>query len=98
MPGWAFRVSIEDGMGNEYTAIDSRRHLGVSLPAETGTQRFTVAVPELWVGDGEYHVALSVRDADDLPIGELGRAGSFTVRGLKLSDGPVYAAARIELH
>jgi ABC-2 type transport system ATP-binding protein len=96
--GWAFRLSIEDGMGNLYTAIDSREHLGLSLPAERGTQRFTVAVPELWVGDGEYHVALSVRDADDLPIGEVGRAGSFTVRGLKLSDGPVYAPARIELH
>ena len=98
VPGWAFRVSIEDGLGTVYTSIDSREHLQLDLPVETGTQRFTVAVPELWVGGGEYHVALSVRDADDLPIGELSRAGSFAVQGLKLSDGPVYAPARIELH
>jgi ABC-2 type transport system ATP-binding protein len=98
VPGWAFRVSIEDGMGNPYTVIDSREHLGKTLPSESGTQRFTLAVPELWVGAGEYHVSLHVRDADDLAISEASRAGSFSVKGLKLSDGPVYTAARIELH
>lgn len=98
VPDWAFRVAVEDGMGNLYTAIDSREHLELRMRASTGTQRFTIAVPELWVGDGEYHVALSVRDADDLMIGEVSRAGSFAVRGLKLSDGPVFTTPRIELH
>jgi ABC-2 type transport system ATP-binding protein len=93
--GWAFRVRVEDSLGTLHTETDSRSNLQQSLPAAAGAQRFVVTLPGLWLGEGDYSVAVSLRDADDLPLHEA-RAGAFAVRGRERSSGPVYCDPRLD--
>ncbi|WP_418606714.1 Wzt carbohydrate-binding domain-containing protein [Georgenia sp. SUBG003] len=78
LEAWTLATSIETPLGQVIFGTDTTL-LDVSLPPVDDSVNFSVTLPALEIGQGDYAVNVAVRDAAGKDIDRAARAASFTV-------------------
>ncbi|MBO9555480.1 ABC transporter ATP-binding protein [Cellulomonas sp.] len=94
---WLIEVGIATPLGNPlYTTTNEM--MGVSLEPLLGTRQYTLTLPRVALGSGDYAVRTTLRAADGSEIHYVPVAAQFSVRADSTSRGHVYMEGLFESH
>jgi len=93
--GWALKVAVETGVGQQELTVDSSENLHLETPAVQGRLPWMLTLPALNLADGEHAVNVKLVDADGKLIAESQHAALLCARNDKRTTGLVYSPAEI---
>ncbi|MCK6211769.1 ABC transporter ATP-binding protein [Georgenia sp. EYE_87] len=94
LEAWTLATSIETPLGQVIFGTDTTL-LDVSLPPVDNSVNFSVTLPALEIGQGDYAVNVAVRDSAGKDIDRAARAASFTVTSSGQTVGYLHSRPRV---
>lgn len=92
--GWGISLSITTVLGGVIMGTDTTM-MGQELPVVDGAGTFSVTMPDLALGSGDYFVNVSLLDGNLQEIHRVREAARFSVRTPGHSVGAIYVEPRI---
>ncbi|MDQ0373237.1 ABC transporter ATP-binding protein [Cellulomonas humilata] len=94
---WSIEVGIATPLGNPLF-VTTTEMLGIDLAPLQGTRQFTLTLPEVHLGSGDYAVRTTLRSGDGAEIHYVPVGAQFSVRTAGSSRGHVFMPAIFEAH
>lgn len=94
--GWGISLTVTTVLGGVVVGTDTTM-TGETLPVVDGSGTFSVTLPDLALGAGDYYVNVSLLDGNLQEIHRMREAARFTVTTAGHSIGAVYVNPRIEV-
>ena len=94
---WSIEVGIATPLGNPLF-VTTTEMLGIDLAPLQGTRQFTLTLPKVHLGSGDYAVRTTLRSSDGAEIHYVPVGAQFSVRTAGSSRGHVFMPAIFEAH
>lgn len=94
---WIIEVGIATPLGNPLYTTNTEM-MGITLEPLLGTRQYTLTLPHVFLGQGDYAVRTTLRSGDGAEIQYVPVAAQFSVRTASTSRGHVYMPGLFQSH